>query len=133
MAHPTADLPKTHHAAGLKQLMQQYRAYEELLIGRLDIPDADYEPPAEALRSSCNDIPERSSSRRRCDLFHEFGPRSRHVDLIWDPAVRLHLALVGTEQESMRNDGRHRVEDLDPVVNHVSETQFRADRRFLGP
>ncbi len=36
---------------GVPKLMQQCRAYEELLVGRLDIPDPDYERLAEALRS----------------------------------------------------------------------------------
>jgi diadenosine tetraphosphate (Ap4A) HIT family hydrolase len=37
---------------GRPQLMQQCRSYEELLVGRLDIPDSDYERLAEALRSA---------------------------------------------------------------------------------
>ena len=44
--------------------------------------------------------------------------------------MRLRLVLVRTEQESMRNDSRHRAEDFDPVVNHVSEPKGRGDGPF---
>ena len=53
------------------------------------------------------------------------------MDVIWDSAVRLRFDLVGSEQEPPLDDGRHRVENLDTVVNHVSETKFRADWRLL--
>jgi diadenosine tetraphosphate (Ap4A) HIT family hydrolase len=37
---------------GVPRLMQQCRSYEELLMGRLDIPDAEYSKLAEHLRRS---------------------------------------------------------------------------------
>jgi len=38
--------------SGVAKLKQQCRVYEELLMGRLDIPEADYERLADALRSA---------------------------------------------------------------------------------